>query len=141
MKASEVAELIGKDVLGLEVMSERRVKAETDKERYLKVLRDLRERNIQHVTTISGVDLGELIEVTYHIDCGNGTLLSLKLRLDGRAPVLYTVTDIFPGAILYERELMDMFGVKVEGHPDPRRIFLPEDWHAGEYPLRKEVGK
>ena len=136
MKAGEVAELIGKNVLGLQVLSERRIKAETDREHYREVLLDLSARGVQHVVTISGVDLGGQIVITYHIDCG-GTLLSLKLSLDGEAPVLRTVTDIFPGAILYERELMDMLGVKVEGHPDPRRLFLADDWPANEYPLRK----
>ena len=137
MKASEVAEIIGKNVLGLELTSERRIRAETDRERYREVLRDLSARGVQHVATISGVDLGWQIAVTYHIDCGGGTLLSLKLSLGKEAPVLQTVTDIFPGAVLYERELMDMLGVKVEGHPDPRRLFLADDWPANEYPLRK----
>ena len=137
MKASEVAEVIGKKVLGLEVLSERRIRAETDRERYLEILRDLSVRGVRHVVTISGVDLGGQIAVTYHIDCGGGTLLSLKLKLDERAPTLQTVTDIFPGVVLYERELMDMLGIKVEGNPDPRRLFLPEDWPAEEYPLRR----
>jgi Ni,Fe-hydrogenase III component G len=52
-----------------------------------------------------------------------------------------TVTDIFPGAVLYERDLMEMLGVQVKGHPDPRRLFLPDDWPAGKFPLRKEVKK
>jgi len=52
-----------------------------------------------------------------------------------------SVTDIFPGAVLYERDLMEMLGVKVENHPDPRRLFLPEDWPEGNYPLLKEAKK
>ena len=119
------------------MLSERRIRAETDRERYLEILRDLSARGVQHVVAISGVDLGGQIAVTYHIDCGGGTLLSLKLKLDERAPTLRTVTDIFPGVVLYERELIDMLGVKVEGHPDPRRLFLPDDWPAEEYPLRR----
>lgn len=141
MRASEVADLIGKNVDGLRVLSERRVTAETCRDRLRKVLEDLNGRGIQHVSTISGVDLGDRIAVVYHIDCKNGTLLNLKLFLEKETPTIRTVTDIFPGAVLYERELMDMLGVKVEGHPDPSRLFLPEDWPVENHPLRKEVGK
>ena len=141
MKASEVGEVIKRRVRKLKVISERRIRAETDKDHYRDVLYDLRGRGIQHLITISGVDLGREISIVYHIDCGNGSLLNLKLKLDKGAPVLQTITDIFPGAILYERELMDMLGVNFEGHPDPRRLFLPDDWPADEYPLRKKGEK
>ena len=141
MKASEVGEVIKQRVKELKVINERRISATTDKDLYRDILIDLRGRDIQHLTAISGADLGGEIAVVYHIDCGGGTLLNLKLKLDKQAAVLQTIKDIFPGAVLYERELMDMLGVKVEGHPDPRRLFLPEDWPADEYPLRKEVKK
>lgn len=141
MKASEVGEIIKQRVKELKVISERRITATTDKEQYRNLLQELRARDIQHLLTISGVDLGEQIGVVYHVDCGDGTLLNLRLKLDKRAPILQTVTDIFPGAILYERDFMEMLGVKIEGHPDPRRLFLPDDWPADEYPLRKKGEK
>lgn len=138
MKASEVCEIIKTNVEELEIVDERRVKALTDGRRYRNALSDLKARGVQHLSTISGVDLGERIAVVYHVDCG-GTLLNLKLHLDKRDPTLETVTDIFEGAILYERELMEMLGIKIKGHPDPRRLFLPDDWQAEKYPLRKGV--
>lgn len=141
MKASEVGEIIKQRVKELKVISERRITATTNKNLYRDILLNLRGRGIHHLSTISGVDLGEQIAVVYHVDCGGGTLLNLKLNLEKSAPVLQTVTDIFPAAVLYERELMDMLGVKIEGHPDPRRLFLPEDWPADEYPLRKKGEK
>ena len=141
MKASEVGEVIKQRVRELKVISERRITAETDKDHYRDVLHDLRGRGIQHLTTISGVDLGREVLIVYHIDCGDGSLLNLKLKLDKGATVLQTITNIFPGAVLYERELMDMLGVNFEGHPDPRRLFLPDDWPADEYPLRKKGEK
>ena len=141
MKASEVGEIIEQRVKELRVISERRVTAETDKDHYRDILHDLRGRGIQHLTTISGVDLGREILIVYHIDCGDGSLLNLKLKLDKGAPVLQTITDILPGAVFYERELMDMLGVNFEGHSDPRRLFLPDDWPADVYPLRKEEEK
>jgi Ni,Fe-hydrogenase III component G len=67
--------------------------------------------------------------------------LNLKLSIPKTDLEIETVTDIFPGATLYERELMEMLGVQVKGHPDPRRLFLSDDWPAGKFPLRKEVKK
>lgn len=60
----------------------------------------------------------------------------LKVPLQGEYPSVLTVTDIFPNANWYEREIWDMFGITVEDHPFMRRILLPKDWIG--HPLRKE---
>ena len=46
--------------------------------------------------------------------------------------------DRFPAAEIYERELIDLLGAKVAGLPEGKRYPLPDDWPAGEYPLRKD---
>lgn len=122
------------------VMAERRVFATTDLGKYRQALKALKDRGITHLSTITGVDLGDSIAVIYHVDC-HGTVLNLKLEVPRESPAVRTVTDIFPGAVLYERDLMEMLGVRVEYHPDPRRLFLPDDWPADVYPLRKEGGR
>jgi Ni,Fe-hydrogenase III component G len=93
--------------------------------------------NFTHISTISGVDLGETIEIVYHLH-GGGTFLGLKTRVSKSDPTIKTVTPIIPGAKWYEREIQDMLGVKVEGHPDPRRLILPENWPDNVFPLRKD---
>ena len=140
MNANEVTKLIKKYADDIKIVGARHVFAVTDKERYMQALTTLRDNDLKHLTTITGVDRGDVIDVIYHIHCGE-SLLNLKLSIPKTALEIETVTDIFPGAILYERELMEMLGVQVKGHPDPRRLFLPDDWPTGKFPLRKEVKK
>lgn len=137
MRAEEVLELVKNYIVEARVAAERRIFATTDVDRYRQALQALKDHGITHLSTITGIDLGDGIAVIYHLDCG-GTLLNLKLVVSRESPALRTVTDIFPGAVLYERDLMEMLGVRVKYHPDPRRLFLPDDWPAGKYPLRKE---
>jgi NADH dehydrogenase I D subunit len=61
--------------------------------------------------------------------------LRLKAGLEGKDPVIRTVTDFWPSADWYERETYEMFGIQFEGHPDLRRLITPHDWEG--HPLRK----
>jgi NADH-quinone oxidoreductase subunit C len=62
--------------------------------------------------------------------------LNVKTRLGADDPHLPTVIDLFPTADYQEREVYDMFGVVFDGHPDMRRILLPEDYTG--YPQRRD---
>lgn len=63
-------------------------------------------------------------------------LLGLRVPLEGNFPVVPTLTGVYANANWFERELWDMFGIRFEGHPDPRRVVMPEDWVG--HPLRKD---
>jgi NADH-quinone oxidoreductase subunit C len=62
--------------------------------------------------------------------------LNVKTRLGVDKPRLATVVDLFPTADFHEREVYDMFGVVFDGHPDMRRILMPEDYEG--YPQRRD---
>jgi len=66
----------------------------------------------------------------------NRLRLRLKVRLNAEAAHVATVSGIWPAANWLEREVWDMFGIVFDGHPDPRRLLMPEDWDG--YPLRKD---
>jgi NADH-quinone oxidoreductase subunit C len=66
----------------------------------------------------------------------NRLRLRLKVRLHGADARVATVCDVWPAANWLEREVWDLFGIIFDGHPDPRRLLMPEDWEG--YPLRKD---
>jgi Ni,Fe-hydrogenase III component G len=116
----------------------RRVYVQTSKEEIKDLLGWLKgEYGYYHLSTITGLDSGENLEVLYHLSDGS-IELTARYAVPKADPHIPTITDIIPGAILYERELQDMFGFVVDGIPDPRRYVLPEDWPDGVYPLRKD---
>jgi Ni,Fe-hydrogenase III component G len=76
------------------------------------------------------------LEVLYHF-CEKSIIVTLRVSLDYNDAVLPSICDLVPVATLYERELMEMFGVLVINTPDPNKLLLPDDWPDGIYPLRK----
>lgn len=72
----------------------------------------------------------------YHLlSYESASRVRLKVGLTGTDPVTRTITDIWPSADWYEREIFDMFGIRFQGHPNLRRILMPHDWEG--HPLRK----
>ncbi len=98
----------------------------------------LKKHGLTRISSITGYDSGGMFEVIYHFDF-RGQLVNLKVKLPRRSPYIDTITGHFPGAELFERELMEMLGVEVRGHPDPRKLFLCED--SPSCPLRKMEAK
>ena len=62
--------------------------------------------------------------------------LRMRVQVPAHDPALPTLFDLWPGVENLEREAYDMFGITFEGHPDPSRILMPEDWSG--HPLRKD---
>lgn len=109
-------------------------------------LRDDPELRFDHLEDVSSVDRSRYpglntaprFAVVYQlISTGNGQRIRLKTLAAGDSPAVPTITGVWPGANWSEREIYDLMGIRFEGHPDLRRILLPNDWPN--HPLRKEV--
>ena len=117
----------------------RRVRAVVPRELFREVL-DLAcgELAFDRLCAITGLDEQDALAAIYALGRADGTLLSLEVRVPRSAPVLDSVTDRFPGAANYERELDDLLGFDVQGLPPGKRYPLPDDWPKDEKPLRKD---
>lgn len=69
-------------------------------------------------------------EVCYHFEL-TGIIYNLTVTLNGQWPTVPSITPIFANADWHEREMMELYGIQVTGHPDPRRLFLDEELDAG----------
>ena len=101
----------------------------------------IKELEFSIMLTITGLDEGDRITMAYHVARIDGNILTIKLSVPKSNPVIKTITPKFFGADIYERELVDLLGVRVEGLPEGNRYPLSDDWPKGEYPLRKDWKK
>src|SRR6478672_4053993 len=104
-------------------------------------LHDAPDASFDHLTDICSVDYPEdrqRFEVVYHLhSLSHHRRLRLKARITEDDPTIASLTGVWKGAEFLEREVYDMMGIHFSGHPDLRRILLPEDYAEG-YPLRKD---
>lgn len=109
-------------------------------EQLLEVVRWLHdgEFDLKFLSSVTGVDLWDSFEVVYHLfSLNQNTQLVLKTRLTNHEdPRVASVVPVWYGAHLQEREVYDLMGIRFEGHPDLKRIFLWEGFPG--YPLRKD---
>jgi len=83
--------------------------------------------SVRHLTTITGLDLGENIGIMYNFSQERETI-HVRTTVP-KASTAVSIVDIIPGAILYEMEVHDMFGTSFEGNPwNDRKLLLPDNW-------------
>jgi NADH-quinone oxidoreductase subunit C len=92
---------------------------------------------LEDVTCVDWYPNEPRFQVTYHI---LSHALKQRIRLCAwvgtRDPEIASITPVWPSANFYEREIFDLFGVRFGGHPNLRRIMMPEEWQG--HPLRKD---
>jgi len=92
---------------------------------------------LSDVTCVDWYPTQPRFEVIYHLfSISKKERVRLKVRLNGEAPAVESVTSVWPAANYFEREVFDLFGVRFTGHPYLRRLLMPEEWEG--HPLRKD---
>ncbi len=123
--------------LPVQVKRQRRMYLSVPREDLIKTMNILSsELNIQHLSTITARDTGNDFDILYHFLL-NGVMITIRTSCPKNDPVVESIVGVFPSAILYEREIHDILGIVPHGHPDLRRLVLPDEWVGG-YPLRKD---
>jgi len=139
LTAQELQEAVPSSVLGTEFHRGRAVLV-ADPDKAHDVLERLRAKGYTFLASLHGVDyypeeprLGVLYEL---LDMKRVDRISVKARVPTDDPRIASVVDIWAGANFPEREAYDMFGVVFDGHPDLRRILMPEDYEG--FPQRRD---
>lgn len=107
----------------------------------MKYLNEEPELAFDYLRDLCGVDYHgrkePRFEVVYHLySMKHRHLIRLKAQVSEEDPKIHSVMSLWTGANWNERECYDMYGIVFEGHPDLRRILMPEDWEG--HPLRKD---
>jgi NADH-quinone oxidoreductase subunit C len=139
LTAQELREVDPESILGTDFHRERATLL-ANPTHIKSVLKQLQDKGYTFLASLHGVDyypeeprLGILYEL---LDMKRVERITVKARVHTDSPTIDTVIDLFPGANFPEREVYDMFGVNFEGHPDMRRILMPEDYEG--HPQRRD---
>jgi NADH-quinone oxidoreductase subunit C len=98
---------------------------------------DLAFNFLSDITGLDRFPIEPRFELNYHLlSLSRRDRVRLRVCLSGDSPVVETVVPVWPTANWHEREIFDLFGVRFEGHPNLKRMLLPDDWEG--YPLRKD---
>ena len=109
------------------------------KENLLELMKDLKGQGYDHLALITAVDYRDRIELVYHLERSSTNFEILTVKTDVNDSTVDSVTSLWESANWDEREQYDMMGLVFRGHPDLKRILLPEGWVG--YPLRKDYEK
>ena len=118
---------------------ERRVFAKIKSAAVRRAIKALKDKySSLRLMTISAIDHGLDFEFLYHIHI-DGNVLTLRIVRPKEDNTLESIADIIPAANFIEREISDLFGIKIVNHPQPQPLILPENWPNDKRPLRKPL--
>ena len=111
------------------------------RERLLDAAQSLRQHGFDYLSFVTEVDWQDRLELVYHLFSYDyakqplGAILRTELPREGM-PAVASLTSVYPGAEFMEREAFEMMGIRFLGHPDLRRILLPDDFKG--FPMRRD---
>ena len=147
MDANAIAAAVGESLPGVQIEVAPSVDLQAtfyvqpdDISQVLQAMRDRADLRFEVLAEMTAADYWPReprFEVIYYLISVERRLRArVKVRLAGTDPHLPTATVLWKSANWLEREVWDMFGIAFDGHPDPRRLLMPEDWEG--YPARKD---
>jgi NADH-quinone oxidoreductase subunit C len=91
----------------------------------------------EDMTAVDWIPASPRFQLSYHLlSLARKERIRLRVFVDETNPSVESITSLWPGANYYEREVFDLFGIRFQGHPNLRRILMPDDWEG--HPLRKD---
>ncbi len=137
-----VKEKLGKRILAWEKKNERRYYIEISKEDLEESVKVLFKDLGLRFSIASGVDTIDNFEILYHFSADReDKFFSLRVKTDKRNPEVPSISGIITAAKWIEREIWELLGINFTGHPELKKLLLPESWPKGVYPLRKDYNK
>ena len=135
----DLKERFGKDIIDFFDKSPKRVYIEIRPSSLLPVATYIFRNLGARFHIASGVDARSHLEILYHFSIESlNLLISLRVKLDRERPRVASLATAIKGTNWIEREIHELLGVDFEGHPDPRRLLLADEWPQGVYPLRTD---
>ena len=135
----EIKERLGEKVVNIYEHTPNRIYLEVKREDLREVARYLFEERNMRLATASGVDGRKEMEILYHFsEDSTGKIFSVRVKIPKEDLRVDSITPLIKGAEYIEREIYEMLGIEFVGHPNLKRLLLPEDWPEGIYPLRRD---
>ena len=141
---TDIQERFKDDIIDFYDKSPKRVYIEIKPESLVKVATYIFKDLGARFNIASGVDTPANMEILYHFSFEHlepeflNVMISLRIKLDRKKPTAVSLAPVFKGANWIEREMHDILGINFDGHPDLRKLLLPDEWPEGVYPLRKD---
>ena len=109
-----------------------------DLKQFALAIRDDEKLKFDYLNSIAAIDTGETFEIFYSVSSiSHHTRLDFKVVIDRTDPEVETLQEVWVCADWYERELWELYGIKVKGHTELGTFLLPEDWQDG-FPMRRD---
>jgi NADH-quinone oxidoreductase subunit C len=121
-----ISESVGKD--GRKIV-------QVSKENFLSFMKEKKEQGFDHLSLVTAVDRRDSTDLVYHLHSVERNEY-LVVKVNTKDNMMPSVANIWASANWDEREQYDLMGIKFQGHPNLKRMFLPENWVG--HPLRKD---